>query len=121
MPRAARAPPSEQQGASRNYTEVLEFSMTDHDTLHPLRPFLKNYVWEHGRIGTRYLNCTDGEVKFDEGKKSRFAAEKYIYVPLGKNADDDAQADGPVVQEAGLARFLRAAHLGKPEEAGSAV
>lgn len=95
--------------------------MTDRDTLHPLRPFLKNYVWEHGRIGTRYLNCTDGEVKFDEGKKSRFAAEKYIYVPLGKDADGDAQAEGPVVQEAGLARFLRAAQLGKPEEAGSAV
>jgi len=40
--------------------------MTDHDRLHPLRPFLKNWIWEHGRIGTRYLDCVDGEIKFDE-------------------------------------------------------
>jgi hypothetical protein len=97
--------------------------MTDPDTLHPalhpLRPFLKNYVWEHGRIGTRYLDCTNGEIKFDEGKKSRFAAEPYIHVPLGKDAVDDAQIDGPAIQEAGLARFLRAAQLGTPEQAGS--
>jgi len=99
--------------------------MTDHETLHPLRPFLKNYVWEHGRIGTRYLDCVDGQVKFDEGKKSRFAAEKYIYVPLGKDIDkatggDTAQsAEGPAIQEAGLARFLRAAQLGTPEAAGT--
>lgn len=93
--------------------------MATQDTLHPLRPFLKNWVWEHGRIGTRYLDCTDGEIKFDEGKKSHFAAEDYLYVPLGENAADDASADGPAIQEAGLARFLKAAQLGKPEEAGS--
>ena len=95
--------------------------MTDHDTLHPLRPFLKNYVWEHGRIGTRYLDCANGQVGFDEGKKSRFAAEKYLYVPLGKDAPDDVRAEGPAIHEAALARFLRAAQLGKPEEAGSAA
>lgn len=93
--------------------------MTDHERMHPLRPFLKNWVWEHGRIGTRYLDCTDGAIKFDEGKKSHFAAEKYIYVPLDKDAQDNAAADGPVIQEAGLARFLRAAQLGTPTEAGS--
>jgi hypothetical protein len=93
--------------------------MTDHDRLHPLRPFLKNWIWEHGRIGTRYLDCVDGEIKFDEGKKSHFAAEKYIYVPLDKDAEDDLSTDGPAIQEAGLARFLRAAQLGTPEEAGS--
>ena len=43
--------------------------MTDAETPHPLRPLLKNWVWEHGHIGTRYLDCSDGEVKFDEGKK----------------------------------------------------
>jgi len=95
--------------------------MTDHETLHPLRPFLKNYVWEHGRIGTRYLDCVDGQVKFDEGKKSRFAAEKYLYVPLSKEFDASAQAEGPAIQEAGLARFLRAAQMGTPEAAGSAA
>ena len=79
--------------------------MTDHDRLHPLRPLLKNWVWEHGRIGTRYLDCVDGEIRFDEGKKSHFAAEKYIYVPLGKGAEDDASAEGPAIHEAGLARF----------------
>jgi hypothetical protein len=93
--------------------------MADHDTLHPLRPLLKNWIWEHGRIGTRYLDCIDGEIKFDEGKKSHFAAEKYIYVPLEKDAKDDASAEGPAIQETGLARFLRAAQLGTPEEAGS--
>ncbi|MBB5403003.1 hypothetical protein [Paraburkholderia youngii] len=91
----------------------------DHDTLHPLRPLLKNWIWEHGRIGTRYLDCSDGQIKFDEGKKSRFAAEKYVYVPLDKDADGDTSAEGPPIQEAGLARFLRAAQLGKPDEAGS--
>lgn len=93
--------------------------MTTHDTLHPLRPLLKNWIWEHGRIGTRYLDCTDGEIRFDEGKKSRFAAEPYIYVPLDKEVDNAASAEGPAIQEAGLARFLRAAQLGKPDEAGS--
>jgi hypothetical protein len=97
--------------------------MTDHETLHPLRPLLKNFIWEHGRIGTRYLDCVSGEVKFDEGKKSRFAPEKYFYVPLGKGTEieADATAHGPMIQEAGLARFLRAAQLGVPGEAGSAA
>lgn len=93
--------------------------MATHDRLHPLRPFLKNWVWEHGRIGTRYLDCGNGEIKFDEGKKSHFAAEEYFYVPLEENATDDASVEGPSIQEAGLARFLKAAQLGKPEEAGS--
>jgi hypothetical protein len=93
--------------------------MADHERLHPLRPLLKNWVWEHGRIGTRYLDCIDGEIKFDEGKKSHFAAEKYIYVPLDKDAKDDVSADGPAILDAGLARFLRAAQSGTPEEAGS--
>lgn len=94
--------------------------MTDQDRLHPLRPLLKNWIWEHGRIGTRYLDCVDGEIRFDEGKKSRFAAEEYIYVSLDKEpVDHAASADAPAIQEAGLARFLRAAQLGTPEDAGS--
>src|SRR5579859_1011962 len=36
------------------------------DPLHPLRPFLKNFVWEHGHIGTRYINCATGEIAFDD-------------------------------------------------------
>jgi hypothetical protein len=94
--------------------------MADQDRLHPLRPFLKNWIWEHGRIGTRYLDCLDGEIKFDEGKKSRFAAEKYVYVPLDKDGQiDDASVESPTIHEAGLARFLRAAQLGTPDDAGS--
>ncbi|BCF93164.1 hypothetical protein [Paraburkholderia largidicola] len=93
--------------------------MADQERLHPLRPLLKNWIWEHGRVGTRYLDYVDGEIKFDEGKKSRFAAEKYIYVPLDKDSDDTVLAEGPAIQEAGLARFLRAAQLGTPDEAGS--
>lgn len=93
--------------------------MAEQDRPHPLRPLLKNWIWEHGRVGTRYLDCVDGVIKFDEGKKSHFAAEKYTYVPLGKDAEDDVSEEGPAIQEAGLARFLRAAQLGKPEEAGS--
>jgi hypothetical protein len=92
--------------------------MTDPEALHPLRPFLKNWVWEHGHIHTRYLDCSDGEVKADDGKKARFAAEKIFYVSLRKDADNEAHAAGPAIHEAKLARFLHAAQLGKPEEAG---
>ncbi len=95
--------------------------MAEPDALHALRPFLRNWIWEHGHIGTRYLDCLDGQVKFDEGKKARFASEKYLYVSLKKDADDAAHGTGPAVHEAGLARFLRAAQLGRPEEAGSAA
>ena len=93
--------------------------MTGRDALHPLRAFLKNWVWEHGQVGTRYLDCIDGAVKFDDGKKARFAAEKIFYVSLRKDADDAAHAAGPATHEGGLARFLHAAQYGKPEEAGS--
>jgi len=93
--------------------------MTDPEVLHPLRPFLRNWVWEHGHIGTRYLDCRDGEVKFDDGKKARFASEKIFYVSLAKDAGDAEHAAGPAIHEGGLARFLNAAQLGKPEAAGS--
>jgi hypothetical protein len=93
--------------------------MTEAEVPHPLRPILKNWVWEHGRVGTRYLDCADGEIKFDDGKKSRYAAESIFYVPLASSADVAPGGAGPVVHEGALARFLRAAQLGKPEEAGS--
>jgi hypothetical protein len=93
--------------------------MAETEALHPLRPFLRNWVWEHGHIGTRYLDCSDGEVKFDDGKKARFAAESIFFVPLGSDADDASRGAGPAIHEGALARFLRAAQLGKPEEAGS--
>lgn len=99
--------------------------MTDHDTQHPLRPLLKNWVWEHGQVGTRYLDCTDGQIKFDAGKKARFACEKIVYVSLDDEsdaktqADSNTQADAPAIHEGFVARFLHAAQLGKPEEAGS--
>jgi len=76
---------------------------------------LRNWLWEHGRVGTRFLDCTSGEVKFDDGKHARFAKEEFIHVPLGERGDE---ADPPVVHQGALARFLRAAQLGKPEEAG---
>jgi len=94
--------------------------MAEHDALHALRPFLKNWIWEHGRVGTRYLDCLDGQIKFDEGKKARFAADKTVYVCLKKDADDAAHAAGPAIHEAQLARFLHAAQLGRPAEAGTA-
>jgi hypothetical protein len=93
--------------------------MADAEALHPLRPFLRNWVWEHGHVGTRYLDCSDGQIKFDDGKKARFASEKIFYVCLKKDADEVAHAAGPAIRESGLARFLRAAQLGHPEEAGS--
>jgi hypothetical protein len=92
--------------------------MAETEVLHPLRPLLKNWVWEHGRVGTRYLDCRDGEIKFDDGKKARFAAESIFYVPLGTDADGAAAGAGPAIHEGALAKFLRAAQLGKPEEAG---
>ena len=95
--------------------------MTEQESQHPLRPFLKNWLWEHGRVGTRYMDCANGEIRFDEGKKARFAAEQPIYVPLAANANEAANFTGPAVHEAGLAQFLRAAQLGRPEAAGSAA
>src|SRR5512135_2698903 len=88
--------------------------MIEPEVPHPLRPILRNWVWEHGRVGTRYLDCRTGELKFDDGKKSRFSDEPIFYVPL----DDDGVDPGPAVHEGALARFLRAAQLGKPEDAG---
>lgn len=93
--------------------------MAEAEALHPLRPFLRNWVWEHGHVGTRYLDCSDGQIKFDDGKKARFASEKIFYVCLKADADDAAHAAGPAIKESGLARFLRAAQLGHQEEAGS--
>ncbi len=94
--------------------------MTEPETLHPLRPFLKNWLWEHGRVGTRFLDCASGLLAFDEGKKARFTAEVPVYIPLVSHIEDETPRTGPAVQESGLARFLRAAQLGKPEEAGTA-
>lgn len=91
--------------------------MPEAEVLHPLRPILKNWVWEHGRVGTRYLDCSSGVIGFDDGKKSRFATGSILHVPLGSSAE--AAEAGPVIREAALARFLHAAQLGKPDEAGS--
>jgi len=93
--------------------------MADAEAMHPLRPFLRNWVWEHGHVGTRYLDCVDGQIKFDDGKKARFANEQIFHVCLKKDADDAAHAAGVAIKESGLARFLRAAQLGHPEEAGA--
>jgi hypothetical protein len=93
--------------------------MTEAEPIHALRPFLRNWVWEHGRVGTRYLDCLDGQLKFDEGKKARFASEKYFFVSLKKDGEAASHGAAPAVHEAGLARLLRAAQLGRPEEAGS--
>ncbi len=93
--------------------------MTEAEVLHPLRPILKNWVWEHGRVGTRYLDCSSGVIGFDDGKKSRYATGSIYYVPLGSSADATAAEVVPAVHEGALARFLRAAQLGKAAEAGS--
>ncbi len=93
---------------------MKESPVSDVEILHPLRPFLRNWLWERGRVGTRYLDCATGEVKFDDGKHARFASEEVITVPLGEDAD----AEMPPIHHGALARFLRAAQLGKPEEAG---
>jgi hypothetical protein len=37
---------------------------------HPLRPLLKNWLWERGHVGTRYIDLASRELKFDEGKKA---------------------------------------------------
>jgi len=72
--------------------------MAKGEALHALRPFLRNWVWEHGRVGTRYLDCSTGEIRFDEGKKAHFASETHIYVSLVKDADPAAH-DGPALHE----------------------
>ena len=93
--------------------------MTEHESLHPLRPFLKNWLWEHGRIGTRHLDCATGALGFDEGRKAHFATLPRVYVPLEREPAPDPSRTVPAVHEAGLARFLRAAQMGRPLEAGS--
>jgi len=92
--------------------------MTDTEALHPLRPFLKNWIREHGPTRTHYLDCSNGEIKVDDGKKARFAAEKIFYVSLRKDYDE-AHAAGPSIQEGNLARFVNAAQTGSAEQAGS--
>ncbi|MGH6624083.1 MAG: hypothetical protein ACREBN_08935 [Burkholderiaceae bacterium] len=95
--------------------------MTNEESLQPLRPFLRNWVWEHGHIGTRYLDCATGEIRFDDGKKARFAAQTHFFVSLTREVGDKAHTAAPSFHEARLARFVRAAQLGKLDEAGSPV
>jgi len=95
--------------------------LTEPESLHPLRPLLRNWLWERGRIGTRWLRCADGQIGFDEGKKALFAAEPLVHVSLEADPTADAGAAWPAIHEPGLARFLRAAQLARPEEAGSAA
>ena len=50
----------------------------------------------------------------------KYAGEPMVYVPLISHLEDEAPRTAPLVHEAELAQFLRAAQLGKPEEAGTA-
>jgi len=105
--------------------------MTDHDHHHPLRPLLGNWLWERGRIGLRWLRCADGAIGFDEGRKAQFADEPPIRVSLttetaagvgpatAPGAAPAPAAPWPAVHEPGIVRFLRAAQLGRAEDAGS--
>lgn len=88
--------------------------MTDTEALHPLRPFLKYWIGEHGPVQTHYLDCTNGEIRVDDGRKARFATGTICYVGLAKDADA-----APSIQEGNLARFLSAAQTGNAEQAGS--
>jgi hypothetical protein len=93
--------------------------MSDHDHHPPLRPLLGNWLWERGRIGMRWLRCADGALGFDEGRKAQFADEVPIRVPLTADAASPEAVAWPAVHEPGLVRFLRAAQLGRAEDAGS--
>jgi len=104
--------------------------MTDHDHHSALRPLLGNWLWERGRIGLRWLRCADGAIGFDEGRKAQFADEPLIRVPLtvegpagagpaGVGPAGAAAAPWPAVHEPGIVRFLRAAQLGRAEDAGA--
>lgn len=92
--------------------------MVEAEHAHPLRPFLRNWVWEHGRVGTRYLDCRAGEVRFDEGKKAHFASQACTFISLHKGAQATSGPTTPI-HEGALARLLRAAQLGHPSDAGS--
>jgi len=92
--------------------------MPEAEALHALHPFLRNWVWEHGRVGMRYLDCTTGELRFNEGKKAHFTGAGDLYVPLDATADPAARAM-PALHEGGLARLLRAAQLADPAQAGA--
>jgi hypothetical protein len=85
---------------------------------HPLRPFLKNWLWERGHVGTRYIDLASRDLKFDEGKKASFATELPFYFSLAKDGTA-ADKTPPTVHEAALAKFLKAAQSGTPAQAGS--
>jgi hypothetical protein len=93
--------------------------LTDPEPLHPLRPLLRNWLWERGRIGMRWLSCADGAIGFDEGRKALFAVAPLIHVALDADAHADPASAWPAIHEPGVARFLRAAQLARPEEAGT--
>jgi len=107
-----------QCATARPLCRAADPAMAEAEALHALRPFLRNWVWEHGRVGTRYLECASGEVRFDAGKKAHFAGETHIYVSLLKDAEPATRV-APLIHEGGLARFLRAAQQGRPGDAGS--
>lgn len=93
--------------------------MAEGEALHPLRPFLRNWVWEHGQVGTRYLDCRSGELRFDDGRKARFADGEMFHVSLAQDADEAAHRAGPAIRDGALARFLHAAQVGRPDDAGA--
>ena len=39
-----------------------------------------------GSTGTRYLDCRDGEITFDDGKKARFVADRIFYASLTQDS-----------------------------------
>jgi hypothetical protein len=96
---------------------MTENSVPTPQSNHPLRPFLKNWLWEHGHIGTRYVDCASGTLKFDEGKKAHFAADLPFYISLAKD-DTAAAINPPALHDAALAKFLKAAQSGTPTDAG---
>ena len=61
----------------------------------------------------RWLRCADGAIGFDEGRKTAFADGPATVV--GWTADGAL----PAIHEPGIARLLKAAQSGRPEEAGT--
>ena len=89
------------------------------DAPHPLRALLRNWLWERGRIGTRWLRCEDGTIGFDEGRKAAFADAPFTVVVLSTDGASAGQA--LTIHEPGVARLLKAAQLGRPEDAGPPI
>lgn len=70
---------------------------------------LKNWLGTEGKKqGLHYVDLTNGNLMFEEGRNANFAITDFLYVPVRENDErDDALEDWFAVDEGSLADFAR--------------